>query len=364
MVARADRFLQRLLGGGLDDVDEVGAASSRRCGGRAWPTSTPSIGRSCERLAEDRLARRQVGREHEQRAVQPARAAQRGVDVPRMVRRAEHEHAVVVGLRAVELRQQLVDDVAARRVAQVAALLAERVELVQEEHARRGAARRLERVVQAALGLAEPHVEHVVEAEREEARAELARDGAREERLAAAGRAVHQQAAAERLAVVRPQLRVAQRREERGVQARLDLLQAADVVERDPRALRLDQALGVQLREALGDRDRLLRSSVSAQRGPKPGTGSSGSNGGGVVPSKLRRMRAYESARAVSPSARAASRAATSASASSGAVCSAACACSSARPASPPITSSDARCTRNAGIARVGDDRRLQSGGH
>ena len=127
---------------------------------------------------------------------------------------------------------------------------------------------------------------------REEARAELARDGAGEERLAAAGRAVEQQAAAQRLAVVGAQLGVAQRREERGVQARLDLLQAADVGERDPRALRLDQALGVQLREAVGDRDGSSGSSVSAQRGPNPGTGASGSNGGGGVPSKLRSMRA------------------------------------------------------------------------
>ena len=181
------------------------------------------------------------------------------------------------------------------------------------------------------------------------ARAELAGDRAREERLAAAGRAVQQQAAAQRLAVVRAQLGVAQRREEGGVQARLDLLQAADVGERDPRAVGLDQALGVQLREAFGDRDRLLRSRPPPSAGRSP-AGLVRLSGGGVVPSKPRRMRAYQSARAVSPSARAASRAATSASASSGAVCSAACACSSARPASPPMTSSDARCTRNAGL--------------
>jgi hypothetical protein len=93
--------------------------------------------------------------------------------------------------------------------------------------------------VQVALALAEPHVEHVVEPEREEARAELAGHRAREERLAAARRAVQQQAAAQRLAVVGAQLGVAQRGEERGVQARLDLLGAADVGQRDARPGRL-----------------------------------------------------------------------------------------------------------------------------
>ena len=104
-----------------------------------------------ERLAQDRLARRLVGREHQHGAVEPARSPQRGVHVPRVVGRRQDEHALVVVLGAVELRQQLVDDVAPAVMAQVAALLAERVELVEEQHARSGSACRLEGVVKFAL---------------------------------------------------------------------------------------------------------------------------------------------------------------------------------------------------------------------
>jgi hypothetical protein len=160
-----------------------------------------------------------------------------------MVRGGEHEDALVVGLSAIELGEQLVDEAAARGVAHVAALLAERVELVEEEHARRRATGGVEGLVELALALAQVHVEHVVEAEREERRAELPRDRAGEERLAAAGWSVEQQAAAQRLAVVGAQLGVAQGRQERRVQPRLDLLEAADVGERHPRSVDLEDAV-------------------------------------------------------------------------------------------------------------------------
>ncbi len=52
---------------------------------------------------------------------------------------------------------------------------------------------------------------------------EFARDCAGDERLAAARRPVQQQAAAQALVVQPPQLRVAQRGQERGLQAGLDL---------------------------------------------------------------------------------------------------------------------------------------------
>ena len=350
---RADRLLQRQLGGGLDDVHEVRAAAAVGAAGELGRRRPPSIGRSSSALR--RIASRAgwSGGSTSTRAVQPARAAAARCRRPtdgwsRRARRRPRCRACAPSSSASSWLTTLRPAV----VAQVAALLAERVELVEEEHARRGAARRLERVVELALGLAEPHVEHVAEAEREEARAQLARDRAGEERLAAAGRAVEQQAAAQRLAVVGAQLGVAQRRQERGVQARLDLLEAADVVERDPRALRLDQALGVELGEAFGGisiAPPALRPRPSADR--ILGRGPPARPARGVVPLEAAQQRAYVALRArVSPSACAASRAAASASASSGAVGSAACACSSARSASPPITSSAARWMRSAGL--------------
>ena len=116
----------------------------------------------------------------------------------------------------------------------MAALEPEGVDLVEEEHAGSGAARGLEDLVEVALALAEPHVEDLVEADAEEAGAQLAGDRPGEEGLAAPRRAVEQQAAPERLPVHLAELRVAQGTEERGLEAALDLVEAADVGEGDP----------------------------------------------------------------------------------------------------------------------------------
>jgi hypothetical protein len=156
-LAAAQRVLQRALGGHLDEVHEVRARAAVRLGGE--PVDVDGVDRPLgQRAAQDRSPGGPVGRQHEHRAVQPAGAPQRGVDVPRVVGGGEDEDALVVGLRAVELGQELVDDVASAAVAQVRALLAERVELVEEQHARGAAAGDLERLVQAALALAHPHV--------------------------------------------------------------------------------------------------------------------------------------------------------------------------------------------------------------
>src|SRR3954469_5601193 len=105
-------------------------SAGARGGARGEPRAVGALDRTAlERVLEDRRAGGLVGRQDEERAVQATGPAQRGVDVPRVVGRGEDEDALVVGLCAVELGQQLVDDVAPRRVAQVAALLAESVEL-------------------------------------------------------------------------------------------------------------------------------------------------------------------------------------------------------------------------------------------
>jgi hypothetical protein len=125
--------------------------------------------------------------------------------------------------------------------------VAERVDLVEEQHAGRVPARRLEQVVQVALGAADPHVQHVGDRQRDERRAHLARHGPGQECLAAAGRAVEQQAAAQALAEQRTQLGVAQWPQERHLEALLDLLHAAHVGERDRRPLDVEGAVGVAL---------------------------------------------------------------------------------------------------------------------
>ncbi len=82
-------------------------------------------------------------------------------------------------------------------VLQVHPLLADGVELVEEEHAGRVATGMLENLVQALLALAKPHIQDVRESDTEEARPELARGGPGDEGFAAARRAVEQQAAAQ-----------------------------------------------------------------------------------------------------------------------------------------------------------------------
>ena len=152
-----------------------------------------------------------------------------------MVGGTEDEHALVVGVGAVELGEEQVDDVAERgaRRAQVGAALADRVELVEEQHTRPAAASLLEHVMEVVLALADPHVEDVVEADDVEAGTELSGEGPGDERLAAAGRPPQQQPATQRLAEAGGDLRIAQGFEERGIEALLDLIHAADVVQSD-----------------------------------------------------------------------------------------------------------------------------------
>ncbi len=160
--------------------------------------------------------------------------AQRAVDVPGVVRRGEDEDAFVAAVDAVEFGKEGLNDAAQAAAAKVGALVADGVDLVQEEHARRVAARRVEDRAQLALALADVHVEHVDEADRVEAGAELAGDGTGDEGLPATRGAVEQQPAAQALAVQAAQLGIAHRHEERAFQPLLDLLHAGDIGQPNP----------------------------------------------------------------------------------------------------------------------------------
>src|SRR5205807_4461888 len=90
----------------------------------------------------------------------------------------------------------------------------------------------------------------------QKARAQLAGRGAGEEGLAAARRSVEKKAAPQRLAVGLAQLRVAHRLQEGDVEAALDVLHAADVLEPQVRPLDLPPWGGlVRTAGALGDPD-------------------------------------------------------------------------------------------------------------
>ena len=183
-----------------------------------------AIGRSPQVVLEDRGPGRGVGRQHQDRPVEAAGPAQRGSTSHGALVAASTKTPVVVALHAVELG----------RAADCRAYASPRSCIwlrlwpsasISSRNSTHGrvAPGRLEELVQVALGLADPHVQHVDDRQRGELRAHLAGDRPGQEGLAAAGRAVEQQAAAQALAVQRPQLRVAQRRQERQLEPLLDV---------------------------------------------------------------------------------------------------------------------------------------------
>ena len=182
-----------------------------------------------------------VGGQHEQPVVEPAGLAQQGVDVPGVLGGGDHEHALVLLAGAVHLGDQLVHDPAPDRVAAAGPAGADGVELVEVEQAGRAGPGRLEDLVDAAAAVAEPHVDHMGQVDPEEASLQLAGQRPGQVRLAAAGRPVHQQAAAERAPEQPAHARVAQRRQEGRGQPPLDRRHAADVGKGRPRLLDLAQ---------------------------------------------------------------------------------------------------------------------------
>src|SRR2546423_9324074 len=134
---------------------------------------------------ENVLPRRRIGRRHEDDPVEATGTLHRLVDVPRGIRRREHEDVLVVGADRVELLQQLVDERSADASGMLPPRERDRVELVEEDNARREPARLDERVVQVALADPEIRVEDLLDADVRERQAAFAGSGTREQRLPA-----------------------------------------------------------------------------------------------------------------------------------------------------------------------------------
>ena len=186
---------------------------------------------------EDRLAAVPVRRLHGDAAVEAARPQQRLVEHVRPVRRGDHDHA---GRRveAVHLGEDLVERLLALVVAAAEpgdagrARAADRVELVDEDDRRRRLLRLLEEVAHARRADADDRLDELRGRHREERDVRLARDGAREQRLAGARRAAEQDAVRDARAEPAVLLRVAQEVDDLG-QLLLRLVDAGDVGERD-----------------------------------------------------------------------------------------------------------------------------------
>ena len=145
---------------------------------------------------QDALAALDVGARHDDAAIEAARAQQRRVEHVGAVGRGDDDDALV-RLEAVHLDEELVQRLLALVVTAAeagAAVAADRVDLVDEDDAGRVLLALLEQVAHAAGADADEHLDEVRAGDAEERHARLARDGAREQRLAGARRAHHQDA--------------------------------------------------------------------------------------------------------------------------------------------------------------------------
>ena len=141
--------------------------------------------------AQDRLALGGGGQSHGDRPIEPAGAEQRGIEILLPVGGADHQH-VLAGREAVHLHQELVQRAVVLVVALVAAsATAQRIELVDEDHAAPlpGLA---EELLDPGHAQADQEAGDLAAADDEEGNPRLAGDRAGHERLAGAGRAEHQ----------------------------------------------------------------------------------------------------------------------------------------------------------------------------
>ena len=162
--------------------------------------------------AEDLLASLDVGLVDEHLPVEPAGAEQRRVEHLGAVGRA-HDDDALARVEAVHLREQLIERLLALFVAADRALhadLAERVELVDEDDARRLGFGLLEQIADAGGADADEHLDELRSAQAEERHVRFAGDGAREQRLAGPRRPDQQHALGNPPAKVRVLLRVLQ----------------------------------------------------------------------------------------------------------------------------------------------------------
>ena len=199
---------------------------------------------------QDLLAADHVRIGHDHLAVETAGTQQGRIEHVGTVGRGDQDDAFI-GLEAVHLDQQLVQRLFALVVAAAeagAAMAADRVDFVDEDDAGRVLLGLLEHVAHARGADADEHFDEVGARDREERNVGFARDRARDQRLAGAGRADQQHAARNASAEALEFSGIAQEFDDL-LQILLGFVDAGDVVEGDA-AMRLGQHLGARLAEA------------------------------------------------------------------------------------------------------------------
>ena len=234
----------------VDEVGEIGAGEARRAARDDLRLHVLGQRQLAHVHLEDLLAAAHVRQRHDDLAVEAARAQQRRVEHVGAVGRGDDDDAFVA-LEAVHLDQQLVQRLLALVVTAAeagAAMTADRVDFVDEDDARRVLLRLLEHVAHARGADADEHLDEVGAGDREERHLGLAGDGARQQRLAGAGRADHQHAARNLAAEALELARVLEELDDLD-DFFLRLVDAGDVGERD-----LHLVLAEQPRPALAER--------------------------------------------------------------------------------------------------------------
>src|SRR5690606_17671183 len=198
------------------------------------------------------LAADDVGVRHDDLAVEAARTQQRRIEHVGAVGRGDEDDALV-RLEAVHLDEKLVERLLALVVAAAeagATMPSDRVDLVDEDDARRILLGLLEHVAHAGGTHAHEHLDEVGAGNGEERHVGFARNGAREQRLAGARRAHEQDAAGNAAAEPLELSGIAQELDDL-FEVLLGLVDAGDILERHL-ALRLGEKLGAALAEAHG----------------------------------------------------------------------------------------------------------------
>ena len=180
----------------VHQVGQIGARETRRAARDQARLDVIAERHAPHVHAQDLLAAAHVRQRHHHLAVEAARAQQRRIQHVRTVGGGDDDDALVA-LEAVHLHQQLVEGLLALVVAAAeagTAVAADRVDLVDENDARRVLLGLLEHVAHARGTDADEHLDEVGAGDGEERHLGFAGDGAGQQRLAGARRADHEHA--------------------------------------------------------------------------------------------------------------------------------------------------------------------------
>ena len=219
---------EREFGGAIEDPLQVGAAEA--VGGFDELGVVEILdGFVFAQQLNDLRACGGVRRRDKDGLIEAAGAAEGRIERPRLIGGADDEDALVFAADAVHLVEELIHEAAHLALADLAAVLREGVEIVEDHDAGRVRTGGLEELMEVALRIAVIGIKDFVQADREVVAGDFAGDGAEDGGLAAARRAVDEDAAAGFAAVGFVQIRELERVGDFETDLLLHIVHAADI---------------------------------------------------------------------------------------------------------------------------------------